>query len=81
MIRHTLILKWFVSQDGKNLSTRRLLILVSPEIVDNARDGGLNVDNEITIPTETDSKKDIEDFEKEKDKYTGFWSWLNWFRW
>ena len=81
MIRHTPILKWFVSQDGKNLSTRRLLILVSPEIVDNARDGGLNVDNEITIPTETDSKKDIEDFEKEKDKYTGFWSWLNWFRW
>lgn len=80
MLRHTPLLKWFVSEDGKSLTDRRLLILISPEIVDNAKDGGLQVDEEIVIPTENDSKKDAEELEDERTKkFTGFWSWLNWF--
>lgn len=80
MLRHTPLLQWFVSEDGKSLSDRRLLILISPEIVDNARDGGLKVDEEITIPMEGALQKSVKEIEAERPKtHTGFWSWLNWF--
>ena len=79
-LRKAPLLQWFVSEDGKSLTDRRLLILVSPEIVNDAREGGLNVDGEITIPMDEASKKSVQEMEAERPKaHTGFWSWLNWF--
>ena len=79
VLRNTPILKWFVGDDGRNLSDRRLVIMVCPEIVDPTRDGNLNVDNDISIPVQREGEKTTDQRLEERKPFSGFWSWLNWF--
>lgn len=79
ILRNTPLLSWFVAESGQQISDRRLLILVCPEIVDGSRDESLNVDAEITLPTLDDASKTTEERLEERKKFHGFWYWLNWF--
>ena len=79
-LRSTPLLNWFVADSGKEVSDRRLVIMICPEIVDSTQDAKPDVDKEINIRVQDQAAKDTEQVEKErKEKYTGFWSWLNWF--
>ena len=81
-LRSTPILNWFVADSGKEVADRRLVIMICPEIVDSTQDAKPDVDKEINIRVQDQASKDTEQVEKErKEKYTGFWSWLNWFTW
>ncbi len=79
IFRHTPLLQWFVADSGKEVSDRRLVMMLCPEIVDMSRDGDLNVDREISIPVTTEAAKTTDQRLEERKKHTGFWSWLNWF--
>lgn len=79
VLRNTPLLSWFVANDGESASTRRLLILISPEIVDNAAEGAIDVDREITIPVKTDGEKSSKQIVEERKPYSGWLYWLNWF--
>lgn len=80
ILRHTPILNWFVSESGKSISDRRLLILVSPEIVDGTVDRPIDAQQEIVLPVLDNIDKTVDQREEEKNSgFTGFWSWLNWF--
>ena len=79
ILRNTPLLSWFVAESGQQISDRRLLILVCPEIHDGTRDEALNVDAEITLPTLDDASKTTEERLEERKKYHGFLYWMNWF--
>ena len=79
VLRNTPLIKWFVGEDGKTLSDRRLVIMVCPEIVDPSREGNLNVDNDISIPVQTEGEKSTDRRIEERKPFSGFWYWLNWF--
>ena len=79
VLRNTPLLSWFVAQDGEQASSRRLLILISPEIVDTAADGTIDVDREITIPVKTDGVKTSKQIAEERKPFSGWLYWLNWF--
>ena len=82
-LRNVPLLNWFVADSGKELTDRKLVIMVCPEIVDSTKDGNLNVEREVNIPTlEQGSKTTDQVVQERKDAegFTGFWSWLNWFR-
>ena len=79
VLRNTPVLKWFVGEDGKNISDRRLVIMVCPEIVDPSQDGSLNVDNDISIPVQCEGAKTTDQRVEERKPFSGFWYWLNWF--
>ena len=79
VLRHTPLISWFVGEDGKNLSDRRLVIMVCPEVVDPSQDGTLNVDNEISIPVQQEGAKSTDQRIEERKPFSGFWYWLNWF--
>lgn len=80
--RSTPLLNWFVADSGKDVSDRRLVIMICPEIVDSTQDTKPNVDKEINIRVQDQASKDTEQVEKERKEekgFSGFWSWLNWF--
>ena len=79
VLRNTPILNWFVADSGKEVSDRRLVIMVCPEIVDNTQDGNLNVEKEINIRVPEQAKRPTDEVLEERKPFTGFWSWLNWF--
>ena len=79
VLRNTPILKWFVGEDGKNLSDRRLVIMICPEIIDPSQEGNLNVDNDISIPVQREGAKTTDQRIEERKPFSGFWYWLNWF--
>ena len=82
-LRSTPILNWFLADSGKEVSDRRLVIMICPEIVDSTQDAKPDVNKEINIRVQDQASKDTEQVEKERkeaDGFTGFWSWLNWFR-
>lgn len=79
IFRHTPLLQWFVAESGKEVSDRRLVMMLCPEIVDMSREGNLNVDREINIPVTTEVEKTTDQRLEERKEHTGFWSWLNWF--
>lgn len=81
VLRNTPIIKWFVADDGKTLSDRKLVIMVCPEIIDPSQDGNLNVDNEISIPVQTEGAKSTDERLEGRKRFSGFWYWLNWFCW
>ena len=81
-LRSTPILNWFVADSDKEVSDRRLVIMICPEIVDSTQDAKPDVDKEINIRVQDQASKDTEQVEKERKEakgFTGFWSWLNWF--
>ena len=82
-LRSTPMLNWFVADSGKQVSDRRLVIMICPEIVDNTQDAKPDVNKEINIRVQDQASKDTDQVLEEREKasgYTGFWSWLNWFR-
>jgi len=81
-LRSTPMLNWFVADSGKEISDRRLVIMICPEIVDSTQDAKLDVNKEINIRVQDQASKptnDVLDDRKKKEGFTGFWSWLNWF--
>ncbi|MBQ7190300.1 MAG: hypothetical protein IJR99_12895 [Kiritimatiellae bacterium] len=82
VLRNVPLLSWFVASNGKELSDRRLIIMVCPEVMDSSQPGTIDVENDITIPVQTEGAKPTEQrIEERTKKYHGFWSWLNWFCW
>jgi len=78
-LRSTPMLNWFVADSGKEVSDRRLVIMICPEIVDSTQDEKPDVNKEINIRVQDQASKDTDEVFEERKKYTGFWSWLNWF--
>lgn len=79
ILRNTPLLNWFVADSGKQVSDRRLVIMVCPEIVDNTQDAKPDVDKEINIRVQDQASKDTDEVIEERKKFHGFWYWLNWF--
>ena len=79
ILRNTPFLSWFVSEDGRSVSDRRLLFMVYPEISASTVDGSIDLENEIVLPTRTDASKSIDERLEERKRHSGFWSWLDWF--
>ena len=79
ILRHTPMLNWFVSETGKSLSDRKLLIMICPELNESSMDGTLDVESEIQLPTLDGSSKTTDERIEEKKPFSGFWYWLNWF--
>ena len=69
VLRNTPVLKWFVSEDGKNKSETRLLILACPRLAsaDNAVEIEIPVSQE-TAPTYNEAKGDLKEDIKKKDE-------------
>lgn len=79
-LRSTPILNWFVADSGTEINDKKLVIMICPEIVDNTKDGTLEVDREINIPVPTEGAKSTEQREDEKRPFAGgLWNPLNWF--
>ena len=79
-IRNTPLLNWFVADSGTEINDKRLVIMICPEIVDNTKDGNLEVDKEINSPVPTEGAKSTEQREDEKRPFSGgLWNPLNWF--
>ena len=82
VLRNVPLLSWFVASNGKEMSDRRLIIMVCPEILDPSQEGTIDVENDVTIPVQTEGGKTTEQRIDERQKrFHGFWSWLNWFCW
>lgn len=80
ILRNTPMLNWFVAESGTTKEDRRLVIMVCPEIVDNSKDGTLEVEKEVNIPVSTEGVKSTEQREEEKRPFSGgLWNPLNWF--
>ena len=73
------MLNWFISESGKTLSDRKLLIMICPELNDSSMDENLNVESEIQLPTLDGASKTTDERLEEKKSFSGFWYWLNWF--
>ena len=79
-LRSTPILNWFVADSGTEINDKKLVIMICPEIVDNTKDGTLEVEREINIPVPTEGAKSTEQREDEKRPFAGgLWNPLNWF--
>lgn len=81
-VRSTPLLNWFVADSGKEVSDRRLVIMVCPEIVDSTQEEKPDVDREINIRVQDQASKTTDQVVEEREAgkaFTGFWSWLNWF--
>ena len=75
-IRSTPILNWFVAESGKSVTDRKLVIMVCPEIVNNAKDQQPDVEKVINIPVQDQESKDTDDVLDKRKEEKGFWSWL-----
>ena len=79
ILRNTPILNWFVADSGKEVTDRRLVMMVCPEIVDNTQDAKPDVDKEINIRVQDQGSKTTDEVIEERKPFSGFWYWLNWF--
>lgn len=82
-LRNTPVLRWFVSADNGSETCKKLLILVCPRLnnPDEAPQIEISLDQE-TKSTYKDAQRDTDEvYEEKNEKFTGFWSWLNWFCW
>lgn len=82
-LRNTPMLNWFLSDSGTEISDRRLVIMVCPEIVDSTAER-IDTVKEVDIPVTTEGAKTAEQREKEslEKQYPfggGLWNPLNWF--
>lgn len=82
-LRNTPMLNWFVSDSGTEISDRRLVIMVCPEIVESSAEK-IDTVKEVDIPVKTEGAKTTEQREEEKlEKQYPFggklWNPLNWF--
>ena len=80
ILRSTPLLNWFVADSGTEVTDRRLVIMVCPEIVDNSVEGNLKVEEQINLPVVTEGAKPTEQREDERRPFSGgLWNPLNWF--
>ena len=82
-LRNTPMLNWFVADSGTDISDRRLVIMICPEINDGSAEK-IDTAKEIDIPVTTEGIKTTEQREEEKlqKRYPfggGLWNPLNWF--
>ena len=83
-LRNTPLLSWFVSDTGHDISDRRLVFMVCPELIDNTTGEKIDTKAEIDLPVTVEGAKTTEQREKEKleKQYPfggGLWNPLNWF--
>ena len=83
-LRNTPLLSWFVSDSGHDISDRRLVFMVCPELIDNTTGEKINTKAEIDLPVTVEGAKTTEQREKEtlEKQYPfggGLWNPLNWF--
>ncbi len=83
-LRNTPLLSWFVSDSGHEISDRRLVFMVCPELIDNTTGEKINTKAEIDLPVTVEGAKTTEQREKEtlEKQYPfggGLWNPLNWF--
>ncbi len=83
-LRNTPLLSWFVSDSGHDISDRRLVFMVCPELIDNTTGEKIDTKAEIDLPVTVEGAKTTEQREKEKleKQYPfggGLWNPLNWF--
>jgi len=76
-LRSTPILNWFVADSGKELTDRKLVMMVCPEIVDNTEDKKIDVESTINIPVKTAGVKTTDEVLEERKAEKGFWSWFS----
>ena len=75
--RNVPILKWFVSDSGRESTDRRLVMMICPEIVEDEMDAAIDCSRlESTVE---DVKSPIEVTLESRKRFKGFWSFLNWF--
>jgi len=80
ILRSTPLLNWFVSDSQDEINDKKLVIMICPEIVDNTKDGNLDVDKQINIPVPVEAAKTAKQREDEKRPFAGgLWNPLNWF--
>ena len=73
------MLNWFVADSGTELTDRRLIIMVCPEILESEAER-IDTVAEIDIPVTTEGAKTTEQREDEKRPFSGgLWNPLNWF--
>lgn len=82
-LRNTPMLNWFLADSGTEISDRRLVIMVCPEIVDSNVEK-IDTVKEVDIPVTTEGVKTTEQREEEalQKQYPfggGLWNPLNWF--
>ncbi|MBO6167761.1 MAG: hypothetical protein J6P13_05360 [Kiritimatiellae bacterium] len=83
-LRNTPLLSWFVADSGHDISDRRLVFMVCPELIDNATGEKIDTKAEIDLPVTVEGAKTTEQREKEtlEKQYPfggGLWNPLNWF--
>ena len=83
VLRHVPIVNWFVSKESNSLVNMKLMMLVSVRAVDpnepEPQATKLPYEESKNLPTEVEITNE-ERLESRK-KFSGFWSWLNWFVW
>lgn len=80
ILRNTPMLNWFVADSGTDISDRRLVIMICPEIIDNSTGEKVDTVKEVDIPVTTEGAKTTEQREEEKRPFSGgLWNPLNWF--
>ncbi len=81
-LRNVPIINWFVADSGKEVTDRRLVMMVCPELVDSTTDVKPDVDKEINIRVSDQASKPTDDVikeRKEEKKNSGSWSFFDWF--
>ena len=82
-LRNIPLVNWFVADSGKEVSDRRLIVMICPEIVDSSVEGTFDTDKEINLRVRDEGAKSTEQRQKEKlarerEESSGWWPW-NWF--
>lgn len=75
--RNTPILKWFVSDSGRDFTDRRLVMMICPQLDGEDMDGAIPFE-ELSNTVE-DVKVPVEAVMEARKRFKGFWSFLNWF--
>lgn len=81
-LRNVPIINWFVAESGKEVTDRRLVMMVCPELVDSTTDVKPDVNKEINIRVSDQASKSTDDVikeRKEEKKNSGSWSLFDWF--
>lgn len=83
VLRHVPIVNWFVSKEANSIENIKLMMLVSVRVVDpnepEPQKAKLPYEESKNLPTEVEITN--EERLKDREPFSGFWSWLNWFVW
>ncbi|MBQ6139675.1 MAG: hypothetical protein IJI54_00180 [Kiritimatiellae bacterium] len=83
VLRHVPIVNWFVSKESNSIENMKLMMLVSVRAVEpnepEPQKATLPYEESKNLPMEVEITN--EERLKEREPFSGFWSWLNWFVW